>query len=260
MPGGISIERLRFAYNGAEIIRGIDLSIERGSFHSLLGPNGSGKTTLVKLISGVLMPTSGSVRIFDESISNMSRRNIARKLAVVPQGTHVAFPFTAVEVVLMGRAPHLGGLSLEGAVDNEIAREAMEMTHTWEFRNRTMAQLSGGEAQRVILARALAQRTDVLLLDEATVFLDIKHQIEIMELIEKQNRERGITVLAVTHDLNMAARFAHRVTLIKEGTIFAEGTPESALTASNIHEVFGVRVEVVEAGGKPGILLSGGAN
>jgi len=250
----IFVEKLHFTYNGTEIIRGLDLAIERGAFHGLLGPNGSGKTTLVKLLTGVLKPAAGRISVFGDNIESVGPRQIARKIAVVPQGGHVAFPFSALEVVLMGRAPHLGGLSLEGERDIEIARRAMEMTGTWELSRRTMDQLSGGEAQRVIVARALAQEPQALILDEPTVFLDIKYQIELMELLSDLNRSRGLTILAVTHDLNLAARYVKRATLIRDGVARAEGLPEEVLTPDNILDVFGAKVEVFEVSGRLGIL------
>jgi len=253
----ILVEDLRFSYNGSEILGGIDLEIERGAFHGLLGPNGSGKTTLVKLLSGVLKPTSGSIRLFGEPINDFTPRKLASKVAVVPQGSHVAFPFTALEVVLMGRSPHLGGLSLEGDRDMEIARESMEMTQTWGLRRRSMEQLSGGEAQRVIVARALTQQPKILLLDEATVFLDIKHQIDLMRLLDELHRLKEITILAVTHDLNLAARYLERLSLMRDGTIRAQGPPEDVLTESNILDVFGATVRVFEVDGRPGVLPAG---
>jgi len=246
----IRVEKARFSYNGVEIIRGIDLEVEHGAFHCLLGPNGSGKTTLVKLLSGVLKPTSGRIKLFGESLESLAPRKIARKIAVVPQGSHVAFPFTALEIVLMGRAPHLGGLSFEGKEDTAIAREAMEMTGTWDLRDRVMDQLSGGEAQRVIVARALAQQPQALLLDEPTVFLDIKHQIELMSLLTDLNKTRGLTTLAVSHDLNLVAGYAGRITLIRDGISYAEGSPSQVLTRENIMEVFGAKVDVLEINGK----------
>ncbi len=250
----ILVDKVRFNYNGVEIIRGLDLAVECGAFHGLLGPNGSGKTTLVKLLSGVLKPASGRIEVFGEVSDSISLRKLAQKIAVVPQGSHIAFPFTALEIVLMGRAPHLGGLSLEGAGDIEIAREAMEMTGTWEFRNRTMEQLSGGEAQRVIVARALTQQPQILILDEPTVFLDIKHQIELMELLSDLNRNRGLTILAVSHDLNLTSRYIKRATLISDGVARAEGPPAQVLTSENIFDVFGARVEIFKIGGRMGIL------
>ena len=254
MEADIRVEKVHFAYNGAEIIRGIDLNIKHGAFHCLLGPNGSGKTTLVKLLSGVLKPTSGRIELFGESLKSLSLRKIARRVAVVPQGMHVSFPFTALEIVLMGRAPHLSGLSLESRDDMTIAQEAMEMTGMWELRHRVMEQLSGGEAQRVIVARALAQQPKVLLLDEPTVFLDIKHQIELMELLTRLHQNRALTILAVTHDLNLAALYAEKVTLLRDGIVRTEGLPHEVITPKNIMDVFAAQVEVFNINGKPGVL------
>lgn len=250
----ILVKDLYFNYNGAEIIKGLNLEVEPGAFHGILGPNGSGKTTLVKLLSRVLWPTSGSIRIFGEPIETYRPRKLARAVAVVPQGAQVSFPFSALEVVLMGRYPHLGGLSLEGRRDMEMAREAMEMTGTWELRHRTMNQLSGGEAQRVIVARALAQEPRILIMDEPTVFLDIKYQIELMELLDKLHDQKRLTILAVTHDLSLAARYVKRITLMRDGLTLAEGPPEEVLTPQNIHDAFNAWVEVFKIGGRLGIL------
>ncbi len=253
----ILVRDLYFNYNGSEIIRGLNLEVEAGAFHGILGPNGSGKTTLVKLLSGVLQPTSGSIEIFGEPIEGYKPRKLARAVAVVPQGGQVSFPFSALEVVLMGRYPHLGGLSIEGRNDMNMAREAMEMTGTWGLRRRAMNQLSGGEAQRVIVARALAQQPRILILDEPTVFLDIKYQIELMELLDKLHKEKSLTILAVTHDLNLAARYSRKVSLMCEGVIRAEGRPEEVLTAQNILDVYGARVEVFNVNDHPGVLPAG---
>jgi len=250
----IRVKDLYFRYNGSEIIRGLNLAVEAGGFHGILGPNGSGKTTLVKLLSGVLRPASGSIEIFGEPIESYKPRKLARAVAVVPQGAQVSFPFSALEVVLMGRYPHLSGLSLEGRGDMELAREAMEMTGTWGLRHRAMNQLSGGEAQRVIVARALAQQPRILMLDEPTVFLDIKYQIGLMELLDKLHREKGLTILAVTHDLSLAARYVRGVTLMRDGLTLAEGPPEEVLTSQNIHDAFNAWVEVFKVGGRLGIL------
>lgn len=249
----ILVKDLRFSYNGREVIRGLTISAEQGSFLGILGPNGSGKTTLVKLMTGVLKPSSGLIEIVGEPIEQWNPRRMARTVAVVPQATHVAFPFTALEIVLMGRAPHLGGLAIEGQQDLEIARTAMEMTVVWEFRRRTMQELSGGEAQRVIVARALAQKPRILLLDEPTVHLDIKHQIAVMQLLRELNRNEEMTVIIVSHDLNLIARYTDRVVLLKQGTVHADGTPAEVFTADNIRAVYEANVEILSVQGRPGI-------
>lgn len=249
----IKIEDLRFSYNGLEVIKGLDLEAGRGAFVGFLGPNGSGKTTLVKLLSKVLEADSGTIELMGEPIRKWNPRRLAQQVAVVPQSTHVAFPFSALEVVLMGRAPHLGGLAFESDDDMEIAAKAMKQTDTWELRHRSMQQLSGGEAQRVIVARALAQKPQILLLDEPTLHLDIKHQIALMDLLLRLNREEGLTVLTVSHDLNLIARYADRMVLLKNGSIYADGTPGEVLTVENVREVYEARVEIIDVHGRPGI-------
>jgi len=252
----ILVNDLRFSYNGQEVIRGLNIEVACGSFVGILGPNGSGKTTLVKLITGVLKPSSGRIELKGESIVQWNPRRMGRTVAVVPQATHIAFPFTALEVVLMGRAPHLGGLALEGNEDIAIAQSAMEMTDVWELRGRTMQEISGGEAQRVIVARALAQKPHILLLDEPTVHLDIKHQITVMELLKKLNREERLTVVIVSHDLNLIARYADRVVLLRRGAVHADGKPEEVFSASNIHAVYEASVEIFNVQGRPAIFPS----
>jgi iron complex transport system ATP-binding protein len=253
----VCVEGLRFSYDGNEVIRGLDLEAARGSFCGILGPNGSGKTTLVKILTGVLRRSGGKVEIMGEPVERWNQRKLARNVAVVPQATHVAFPFTALEVVLMGRAPHLGGLAIESREDIDIAHDAMNQTGTWELRGRTMQELSGGEAQRVIVARALAQKPRILLLDEPTTHLDIKHQIAVMELIIKLNKTEGLTVLIVSHDLNLIARYAERVMLIKDGVVRADGAPGDVLTAEKIRGVYDAEVEVFDLNGRPGIFPAG---
>jgi iron complex transport system ATP-binding protein len=250
----IKVAGLKFAYNGREVIQGLDLEVPGGSFHGVLGPNGSGKTTLVKLLTRLVKPKDGRIELMGEPIENWGPRRLARQMAVVPQSTHVAFPFTTLEVVLMGRAPHLGGLEIEGQSDLEIARSAMEMTETWELRNRTIQEISGGEAQRVIVARALAQKPRILLMDEPTTHLDIKHQIEVMELLKKLNKEDGLTVIIISHDLNLIARYVEFVVLLDKGKIFSAGGPAEVLTARNIRAVYDANVEVFDIQGRPGII------
>ena len=255
----INVDGVSFAYNGREVIREVSFKVEEGGFLGVLGPNGSGKTTLIKLLSGVLKPLGGRISLQGREMSSFSPRGIARIAAVVPQATQVSFPFTALEVVLMGRSPHLGGLSLEGAGDLSIAREALRMTETLEFANRRLYQLSGGERQRVIVARALAQKPKILLLDEPTVYLDIKHQIGIFDLLKELNQNLKITVLAVSHEINLLSQYAQRILLLKEGKIWAEGSPEEVITRESIQEVYDARVEVLSRGSgkRPGILPGG---
>ena len=205
----LSVRDVSFAYGRASLARpvlsNVSLDIERSSVVGLLGPNGSGKSTLMGIMSGVLSPRSGSVALDGRPVADMSRRDIARRIAVVPQETRATFDFTALEMVLMGRYPHLGPFELEGANDIEIARQAMVATGTSALEHRPFATLSGGEKQRVVIAGALAQASDMLLLDEPTAALDLRYQFEVVNVLKTLNAERKTTIVMSTHDLNLAA-------------------------------------------------------
>ncbi|MBM4081278.1 MAG: heme ABC transporter ATP-binding protein [Planctomycetes bacterium] len=240
----IEVSQLTFSYNLRPVLDGVELTVGRGEFVGLLGPNGSGKTTLLRLLSRVLRPKSGRVCIEGRDLAHMPQAEIARIVAVVPQETALVFPFTVAEVVLMGRSPHLGLLAFEREKDVEIARQAMAQTDTLSFADRYLHELSGGEKQGVIIARALAQEPKILLLDEPTAFLDIKHQISVYELLVRLNRECGLTILAVSHDLNLAAQYCQRLVLLKQGKVFAGGPPAQVVTAENIRQVYEAEVTV----------------
>ena len=216
----------------------------RGRIVGLLGPNGSGKTTLLRILSGILRAQSGSVTVDGLDIRRLSRRELARRIAVVPQETHAAFDFTVLEIVLMGRYPHLGPFELEGAADLEIARDALEATGMRALEARPFSTLSGGEKQRVIIASALAQASDALLLDEPTASLDLGYQFEIALLLGRLNRERGATMIVSTHDLNLAAALCGEIALLKQGRVLAQGSTADVLTAANIRVLYGVDADV----------------
>jgi iron complex transport system ATP-binding protein len=236
-----------FAYGGREQRRAVDavtLRVPRESIVGLLGPNGSGKTTLVRILAGLITPLAGEVLMDDQPIGGMTRLAIARRIALVPQETHSTFDFSVLDMVLMGRYPHLNAFALEGADDVAIAREAMAVTGTAAFERRTFSQLSGGERQRVVIAAALAQSGEVLLLDEPTASLDLGYQLEIAALLRRLNRERHTTVLLSTHDLNFAAAVCDRVVLLKDGCVVADGPTESTLTPETIAVTYGVLADV----------------
>src|SRR5579864_1165101 len=190
---------------GPTVLDHVSISVGRGAIVGLLGPNGSGKTTLLRLMAGTLTPTAGAVVLNGRPVSAFSRLEIARQIAVVAQETHTTFDFTALEIVLMGRYPHLGAFELEGPDDFRIAREALASTGTADMESRPFATLSGGEKQRVVIASALAQASDALLLDEPTASLDLAFQLEIADLLTRLNHDRGTTMVVATHDLNLAA-------------------------------------------------------
>jgi iron complex transport system ATP-binding protein len=239
---------LSFAYgrgaSARRVLSGISLTIDRSTIVGLLGPNGSGKTTLLRLMSGILEPTAGSVHVDSEPISAVARRDLARRIAVVPQETRATFDFTALEMVLMGRYPHLGPFELEGPADVEIARAAMRSTGTGGLEDRLFATLSGGEKQRVVIAAALAQSSDMLLLDEPTTALDLRYQFEVLAVLKRLNEERGATLVVSTHDLNLAASICQRVVLLKNGCVLASGPTSETLTADSIRALYEVDADV----------------
>jgi len=210
----------------------------------VIGPNGSGKTTLLKILNATLFPNAGQVLIEDKNTRRWSRQEIARMVAIVPQESPAAFSFFAEEIVLMGRFPHLSSLAFEDKKDYRIAHEAMAKTDSLPFAHCRFNELSAGERQRVLIARALAQEPKILLLDESTVFLDLKHQAQFLSLLRQLNQEEKLTVVFVTHDVNLAAQNADQILLLYNGKKYAIGTPADVLTARNIKEVYDVDVGI----------------
>jgi iron complex transport system ATP-binding protein len=244
-----------FAYDGgrrsrrgvppeALVLDRVSLHVGRGLIVGLLGPNGSGKTTVLRLLAGLLTPQSGRVLVSDRAIGDFDRRELARRLALVPQDTHTTFDFSVLDMVLMGRYPHLGAFALEGAGDVALAREALRATGTGHLASRSFATLSGGERQRVVIASALAQASDVLLLDEPTAALDVTYQLEISALLRRLNRERQTTMVLSTHDLNLAAALCDRIVLLKDGRVLADGATEATLTPEHIARAYDVIADV----------------
>jgi len=242
----IEAKEIKYRYNrkNAWVLDGFNLSVRQGEIVGIIGPNGSGKTTTLKLLSKVLKPERGIIRLMGHDIALMRRKNIAKIVAVVPQGTSIAFPFTAREIVLMGRSPHLGFLQIEQEHDLKIADNAMALTDSLEIADRNIDELSGGERQRVIIARALSQEPKIMLLDEPTSYLDINHQVEIFDLIKRLNSERDLTVVLVSHDLNMASEYCDRLVLMKDGQVYRNGSPKEVITETNIREVYEVNAVV----------------
>ncbi len=251
------MNEISFAYFGDLILHGINLVVRPGEMVGLLGPNGSGKTTLLKLASGILRPQYGEIRLNGHQINQLNRKHIAQSIAVVPQQFSIPFAFTVREVVLLGRIPFLRPLAGESQSDRQAVTMAMQLVGIDDLALRRFDELSGGERQKVILAMALAQQPELLLLDEPTVHLDITHQIEILELIREFNRERGLTIVAAMHDLNLAALYFDRLILLNEGRISADGTPIEVLTKRRIQNIFAtdVRVETHPTTGTPHIVI-----
>ncbi len=244
MPAILRTESVCFQYPGREVFHDLTFSLEEGEILGLIGPNSSGKTTLLKLMDGLLNPQRGKVFLEGEDLRKVSRREVARKIAVVPQEMEVPFSFTVGEIVLMGRAPYMGRFGWEKQRDLKIAREGMALTDIAQLENRPFAELSQGEKQRVLIARALAQEPRVMLLDEPTSHLDINHQVEINELIRSLNVEKNLTVMNISHDLNLAAEYSHRIVLLSRGSIYAMGTPSMVITEENIRRVYETTVMV----------------
>jgi iron complex transport system ATP-binding protein len=247
-PAIVSVQDVSFAYGRettrSSVLTGVSIDVPPGSIVGLLGPNGSGKTTLLRLMSGVLKPDTGAIQIDGAPIASLARRELARRLAVVPQETRTPFDFSVLDIVLMGRYPHLGPFELEGADDVEQARLALDATGTAALEHRAFATLSGGEKQRVIIAGALAQASQILLLDEPTAALDLRYQLEILTLLRTLNVERGITIVVSTHDLNFAAALCHSIVLLKDGRVLAQGATRDVLTSVNVRALYDVDVDV----------------
>ena len=256
MNPAIQTNNLTFAYKDRPVLDGVSLSVERGEMVGILGPNGSGKTTLLKIFSAVLRGR-GDVKVNGRSIETYGKRELSRLFAMVPQESQVLFPYTAAEIVLMGRASYHSPFALEGRKDLEVARASMKLTDSLPFSDRYLHELSGGEKQRVIIARALAQEPQILLLDEPSAFLDLKHQVQVFELMRRLNRERGLTIVAALHDLNLAALFFPRLVLLRDGRIYRDGSPREVLTEKTIDEVYGIRVRVEKdpSGEKPQLFI-----
>ena len=225
-------------------VRRATVRVARGSLVGILGPNGSGKTTLLKLLAGVLRPDEGTVRLDGRELRTFSRAALARRIAVVPQETHPAFDYTVLEMVLMGRYAHLGPFELEGPRDLRTARECLDATGTAELESRLFHTLSGGEKQRVVIASALAQSADLMLLDEPTSSLDLRYQLEIAQLLRRLHAERSATLVLSTHDLNFAASICDSLLLMRDGQVLASGPAREVLTPAHIGDLYGVEADV----------------
>jgi iron complex transport system ATP-binding protein len=241
----LEIEDLRFSYADSVTISGIGLDVKRGEFTGLIGPNGCGKSTLLKNIYRALVPDAGSIRLDGKDLARMRSREAALKLAVVGQENDVPFDFLVEEIVAMGRSPHKKLFEPDSAEDAAIARHALEHLGMESMAKRNYKHLSGGEKQRVLIARAIAQEADFLVLDEPANHLDISYQLKIFDFLKRRCAEAGLTVLAAIHDLNMAALYCDRIYVMKEGCVILSGVPEEILTPENIFSVFGVHCDTV---------------
>jgi iron complex transport system ATP-binding protein len=241
----LDIVGLQVSYGERAALQGVDLSVAAGEVVGLVGPNGCGKTTLLKAITRVIPWDSGEVLLLGASASKLSRQELSRRVAVVPQNPLLPVGYTALEVVLMGRTPHLGFLDQEGAEDYRQAREALQRVGAADFAERRVDELSGGERQNVVLARALAQDAPILLLDEPTANLDIGHQMAVFQQVRELAQQSHLAVLAAIHDLTLASLYCDRVALMDAGAIVATGRPQQVLTAANISQVYRAQVIVL---------------
>jgi iron complex transport system ATP-binding protein len=230
---------LGHSYGRRPVLDSVTFSVHEGEFLIIIGPNGSGKTTLVKALAGAFKPRKGEIEILGRSMQGTSRKVLARNVAVVPQTPPADVPFTAAEVVLMGRSPHLGLLEVEKREDLELAERAMLFTNVQHLAGRRLDQLSAGERQRVLIARAICQQPHIIVLDEPTAPLDLAHQIQVMDLLERLRNEEGVTIIMVSHDLNLAAMYADRLLLLKEGSIISLGRPDEVLTFQTLEQAYG---------------------
>lgn len=249
----LALKDLTFCYDEVPVLRQVNLELNTGEWVGVIGPNGSGKSTLIKLMGGLLPSPAGTVRFDHQDIRAYSPKNLARKIAWIPQESSTPFSFTAFEMVMMGRHPFMKPFQFEGPEDFEMCHRAMETTSTLQFKARRFSELSGGEKQRVLIAGAIVQSPELLLLDEPTSALDLKYQMQVLELLDRLNLQRGITLVMAMHDLNLAARYCHRLVLLKDGKVVRDGPPESVLHKETIEEVYEIKIQLVTppGGGVP---------
>ncbi len=253
----VKVNNLQGGYHNKMIIKDVLFEIRKGDFLGIIGPNGSGKSTLLKLMTKVLNPASGNILLEGKDIKGMALKEFCRKVSFVPQDTLINFSFSVEEIVLMGRIPHLGRMQFETKKDFSIACNALSLTDTLYIKEKDINELSAGERQRVIIAKALAQEPMLFFLDEPTSHLDIGHQVQILDLLKKLNREQGLTVVMVVHDLNLASEYCNRIILLNEGRIFRDGRPDEVLTYQNIESVYKTVVVVKKnpISSKPYVIL-----
>jgi len=242
----INIRGLNWKPEAEYILKNVSVNFHEGSFYGIIGPNGSGKTSLLRHMMKRIEPEKQELQLKGQDIHDVRQRDLAREMSWVPQNTSIDVNYTAYQIVMMGRSPYLRPFQIESKGDLKLVQEAMEQTNSWQFRNKAFHTLSGGEAQRVIAARAIAQDTPIIILDEPVSHLDIRHQKELMETMRLLNKKKGKTILAVLHDLNLAARYCDKLILLDKGEIFAQGTPKEVLTCENLSKVYGLEFYCLE--------------
>lgn len=244
IPTLMKLEDISFTYETSPVIKNLSVSIQEKDFIGLIGPNGSGKSTLLKVMGGILKSDSGSTQFKESLISRINKKLLAQSIAWIPQDHPMVFPFKVSEIILMGRHPYLSALSFESEEDFEITRRAMETTMTSQFADRYFNEISGGEKQRVMIASALAQSPEMMLLDEPTAALDLKYQVQILQILKNLNVEHKMTLVMAMHDLNLASKFCNRLILLNEGQIVRDGPPEHVLDKNVLEQVYGIEVDL----------------
>ena len=241
----LQVQDINFSYDQETVLRSISINIKSQEFVGVIGPNGSGKSTLLKLLGSVLKPDSGQIFFKERNYINYQRKQLAQSITWVPQEHPMVFPFKVSEIVLMGRHPYLSAFTFEGENDIEIARSAMKQTQTLQFAERGFNKISGGEKQRVVIAGAIAQEPELMILDEPTSALDIKYQIQILSILKRLNENKKTTVILAMHDLHLASKFCTRLILLEDGKIFKDGKTEEVLQKEHIEKVYGVKVHLI---------------
>ncbi len=239
------VSNISFSYSKEPVLKEINISILEKEFTAIIGPNGSGKSTLLKLLGGILSPGANKIFFKDQDITKIKRKSLATSISWIPQDHSMPFSFKVMEIVMMGRHPYLPPLAFESDHDNQIARNALTLTDTLQFQNKSFNQISGGEKQRVLLASAIAQEPKIMLLDEPTSALDLKYQIQILNILKLLNETKNTSLILAMHDLHLASKYCNRLILLKEGKIFADGTPENVLKKDIIESVYEVEIDLI---------------
>lgn len=239
------VDNLTLAYGKKPVVEQVGFAVQKGQFVAVLGPNGSGKSTLLRALCRLHMPQAGSICFAGRNLQDWRQQELAQQMAFVRQSSSAAFDFTVEELVMFGRMPYLRRFQAESEHDYAIVERYLRLTGLWEMRRRGLHSLSGGEQQRVFVSQALVQEPSILLLDEPTNHLDINHQLELLDLIAALNREQEITVIVVLHDLNLAALYAERLLVLKEGRLVADGSPSEVLQADSVQQIYGCAVSVL---------------
>ena len=249
----VTISGLEFGYSSSPVLKDVNLEVNGPQLISIIGPNGVGKSTLIHCINKILSPTKGVVMINGEDVSGISIKEMAKKVGYVPYATSDAFPLSVVDTVLMGRHPHSGWKSLDHDLD--VVYSTLRLINIEHLAMRSFDELSAGQHQKVMLARGLVQEPEVLLLDEPTSNLDIKHQMEVTRILRNLSQEKGILIIMISHDLNIAAKYSDNMVMLSNGSIYAVGTPKEVLTKENIKAVYGVDSDIIESHGRPHIIM-----